>query len=134
MNTRTSLIAIGATLALIAPAAANARAIVSQQSDMYHTYFTSEHGSHALVNATNFVSENGNRIQIKNSTTNVVSENGHLVTSGKTQHTIRKTGTGGKRIVVSPGVAPNAYVDPNDCGDYGGTETCTNTAAAPQDA
>ncbi len=117
MNLRTSLIAVGATLALVAPAAANARAIVSQSGDMYFTYFTSEHGSHAVAN------------------TNLVSENGHMVTSGKTQrHKIVENKPGGKRIVISPAVAPNAYVDPNDCGDYGGTETCANTAAAPQAA
>ena len=115
MNIRTSFIAIGATLALVAPAAASARAIVNQKGD---TYLTVKHGSHALVNSTSFVSENG-----------------HLVTSGKTQsHKIVETNPGGKWIVVSPAVARNAYVDPNDCGDYGGTETCANTAAAPQDA
>ena len=59
MNSRTSLIAIGATLALIAPAAANARAIVNQKGD---TYFTAKHGSNALVNATSFVSENGHLV------------------------------------------------------------------------
>ena len=117
MNIRTSFIAVGATLALVAPAAANARAIVSQSGDMYFTYFTSEHGSHAVANM------------------NLVSENGHMVTSGKTQrHKIVANNPGGKRIVASPAVARNAYVDPNDCGDYGGTETCANIAAAPQDA
>ena len=62
MNIRTSLIAIGAILALIAPAAASARAIVNQKGD---TYFTSKHGSHALVNSTSFVSENGHFVTSK---------------------------------------------------------------------
>ena len=136
MNIRTSLIAIGATLALIAPAVASARAIVNQKGD---TYFTAKHGSHALVNATNFVSENG-----------------HLATSGKTQgHTIGKTSTAGKTSVVRPSViyiyqagpaaASTTYVDPNECADTGGNctdaelctfwgENCDIVANVPQDA
>ena len=140
MNTRTSLIAIGATLALIAPAAANARAIVSQSGDMYFTYFTSEHGSHALVNATNFVSENG-----------------HAVTSGKKQshHTIGKTSTTGRKSVsrhsviyiyqAGPAAGATTYVDPNECADTGGNctdeqlctswgENCDIVNAVPQEA
>ena len=124
MNIRTSLIAIGATLALIAPAVASARAIVNQKGD---TYFASKHGSHALVNSTSFVSENG-----------------HIV-SGKT-----KTNSGGKTRVDRPGavytapfatspivtpgyiyspgpINPSAYVDPNECEDTG--SNCTDVRA-----
>jgi hypothetical protein len=115
MNTRTSLIAIGATLALVAPAAANARAIVNEKGDTYT--FTAHKSSHAFAN------------------TSFVSENGHLVTSGKTQvHKIVETNPLGNRLVVMPAIAPSAYVEPNDCGDYGGTENCANTTAVPQDA
>ena len=105
MNTRTSLIAIGATLALVAPAAASARAIVNQQSDTYT--FTAHKSSHAFAN------------------TNFVSENGHKAAGRKTQvHKIVETNALGNSLVLMPAIAPSTDVDPNDCGDYGGTETC----------
>jgi ABC-type uncharacterized transport system permease subunit len=68
MNTRTSLIAVGVTLALVAPAAANARAVVNQSGDMYSKYFASEHDSHAFA-TTNFVSENGHMVTKANKST-----------------------------------------------------------------
>jgi hypothetical protein len=154
MNTRTSLIAIGATLALVAPAAANARAIVNEKGDIY---VASKHSSHALVGATNFVSENGSRIQVNSSATNFVSENGNMGTRSKTQgHRIGKANTAVKTSGAKPGVtyiyvagrgavAASAYVDPSECQDNGTSctdqeactywgQNCNIIAAVPQNA
>jgi hypothetical protein len=52
MNIRTSILAIGVTLALVAPAAASARPVTNQAGD---TYFVTEHSQHAAqaLNALN---------------------------------------------------------------------------------
>ncbi len=132
MNIRTSFIAVGATLALVAPAAANARAIVNQKGD---TYLASKHGSHALANSTNFVSENGNRIAVKSSKATHTS--GKTTTAGKTSvpvskpHVIYRAPFGPTSIVTpgyiyvpGPAAGASAYVDPNECQDSG--TNCTD--------
>jgi hypothetical protein len=142
MTIRTSLIAIGATLALIAPAAASARAIVNQKGD---TYLSSKHGSHALVNSTSFVSENGH----------VASRKAKTNSGGKLR--VERPGVVysapfGSNPIVTPGyiyspgpINPSAYVDPNECRDSGSNctdielctywgENCDIAAAVPQDA
>ncbi len=141
MNIRTSLIAIGATLALVAPAAASARAIVNQKGD---TYFTARHGSHALVNSTSFVSENGHIFSGKtktNSGKTRVSRPGAVYTAPFGTSPIVTPG-----YIYSPGpINPSAYVDPNECQDSGSNctdaqlctywgENCDLAAAVPQDA
>ena len=124
MNLRTSLIAIGAIVALVAPAAANARAIVNQKGD---TYSASKHGSHALVYATNFVSENGHRFSGKTQ--------GQGGTLQVNQPGVIYTAPFGTSPIVTPGysyspgpINPSAYVDPNECADTG--SNCTDDSSA----
>ncbi len=142
MNIRTSLIAIGATLALIAPAAASARAIVNQKGD---TYLASRHSGHALVNSTSFVSENGHIVGGKTKTSSGgktrVDRPGAVYTAPFATSPIVTPG-----YIYSPGpINPSAYVDPNECLDTGSNctdvdlctywgENCDIVADVPQDA
>jgi hypothetical protein len=142
MNIRTSLIAIGAILALIAPAAASARAIVNQKGD---TYFTSKHGSHALVNSTSFASENGHfvtgKLKARSGSRLRVEKPGAVYTAPFATSPIVTPG-----YIYSPGpINPSAYVDPNECMDTGSNctdaqlctywgENCDIAAAIPADA
>ena len=134
MNTRTSLIAIGATLALIAPAAASARAIVNQQGD---TYFASKHVStHKISYALSFASENGNRAGKWH-----LDKPGVIYTAPFGPNPIKTPG-----YSYSPGpINPSAYVDPNECAETGSNctdeqlctywgENCDAITAVPQDA
>jgi hypothetical protein len=139
MNLRTSLIAIGAILALIAPVAASARAIVNQKGD---TYLSFKHSGHAVVNSTSFVSENGHRLSGKLNAGNArVARPDVIYTAPFGASPIVTPG-----YIYSPGaISPSAYVDPNECADTGGNctdvelctywgENCDIVAAVPQDA
>jgi hypothetical protein len=142
MNIRTSLIAIGATLALIAPAAASARAVVNQKGD---TYLTARHSGHALVNSTSFVSENGHlssgKLKARTGSRLRVEKPGVIYTAPFGTSPIVTPG-----YIYSPGpINPSAYVDPNECVDTGSNctdaelctywgENCDVAAAVPQDA
>ena len=132
MNIRTSIIVVGATLALVIPALANARAIVNQKGD---TYFTSKHGSHALVNATSFVSENGSYMRVAGK--NVGHTNARTKTVAKTSLSIVKpdviysapfspTSIVTQGYIYAPGPVAGAstYADPNECQDDG--NNCTD--------
>jgi hypothetical protein len=139
MNLRTSLIAIGATLALVAPAVANARAISNQKGD---TYLTSKHNRHAVFSSTSFVSENGHMFGSKaNGGKPRVEGPGVIYTAPFGTSPIVTPG-----YIYSPGpINPSAYVDPNECVDTGSNctdaelctywgENCDVVAAVPQDA
>jgi len=132
MNIRTSIIVVGATLALVTPAVASARAIVNQKGD---TYFTSKHGSHALASATSFVSENGSYMVVagkKARHTNVRTKAVAKTSLSIVKPDVIYGAPFGPTSIVAPGYiyAPgpvagsSTFVDPNECQDNG--DNCTD--------
>ena len=113
MTLRTSIVTVGAVLALIAPAAASARAVTNQYVDAAVSVAQGNHGVKTTLH------------------------NSSKKKSGKTK--VRVTGTSGAysapfgskpivtpRYIYVPGptTAPSAYVDPNECQDNG--TNCTD--------
>ncbi len=153
MNTRTSLIAIGATLALIAPAASNARTIVNQKGGASSAAHKS---NHAVAANTNLVSENG-MVMVTGGKTTQTHKHGKTKTAPTISETVKPdvvyrapfgpTGISTPHYIYEPGpaVPPIAYVDPNECQDNGTNctaeqactywgESCNEGVAVPQEA
>jgi hypothetical protein len=145
MNIRTSILAVGVTLALVAPAAASARAITNQAGD---TYFFTEHSQAGKQSQASQLSKATQTYFFTEHSLGFASHS-----NKKATHAIVEKRPNGNGLAVTgpiyiyepaPAIAPSVYVDPNECMDTGGNctpeelctywgENCDVVTAIPQD-